>query len=562
MMDITKRVFLRVCLIGLILGLDTGGSVLASGNPSVGLYRVFELQIQNDKPYGNKFADVDLTVTYTAPSGKTVDFWGFFDGDGRGGGNLSTGNIWKLRFMPDELGIWTYTYRWSDRTPGGTGAFTCVGEGAGKGVLKAYKENPHWFAYNGTEPVWLKSYYETGHGIIAQDFTWVIENVYGNFLQHGYNHLQVNWLLSLCCFRQYYLDGPEPETFDLTLYEEGKASSTMKLNVWHMMERHLGFLNDHDVGVHMFLGFDGAKNDGPAWNKLSESEKDFYVRYVVSRIGPYANIAGWNFVWEVPGDREQYELGLMCLLKKYDVFEHLRTYEDEMPRDNEYERPEYTFAAVENHLIAAGSKNLERHYWKEPWTHHMAVIQGYKGKPVYMSEGNALWRRFWHERTGATQDDLRRAAWACVTGGASFNWNGHLKEYELYADGPTGLPFNDENPFKESEKYIDIIAQVMNEEVAFYRMTPQDGLLKQHDAMRVWTLAERGKQYLVFAGHGETFGIILAVGDYNNNVWIDAKTGQQTKVRPVSVSGENRDPILFSPPSRTTDWVLILRTEN
>jgi len=178
-----------------------------------------------------------------------------------------------------------------------------------------------------------------------------------------------------------------------------------------------------------------------------------------------------------------------------------------------------------------------------------------------MSEGNALWRRFWHERSGATQDDLRRAAWACVTGGASFNWNGHLKEYELYAHGPTGLPFNEENPFKESEKYIDIIARVMNEEVAFYRMTPQDGLLKQHDAMRVWALAEKGKQYLVFAGHGEPFGIILAAGDYVNNIWLDARTGEKTKVRSVSVSGQNSDPVMFNPPSRTTDWVLILRTE-
>ncbi len=557
----TKRAFLNVCTVVMIAAVNTGLSAGASGGPNVGLYRVFEVQIRNDKSYGNKFADVDLTVTYNSPSGKAVEFFGFFDGDGRGGGNLVEGNIWKLRFMPDELGNWKYTYQWSDGTPGGAGAFTCVSDGAGKGVLKAYKENPHWFAYNGTEPVWLKSYYETGHGVIAQDFIWVVENVYGNFLQHGYNHLQVNWLLSLCCFRQYYLDGPEPETFDLTLYEEGKASSTMKLSVCYMMERHLGFLNDHDVGVHMFLGFEGARNDGPAWDKLSESEKDFYVRYVVSRIGPYANIAGWNFVWEVPGDRQQYELSLMRLLEKYDVFEHLRTYEDEMPRDNEYNRPEYTFAAVENHLIAAGSKNLDRHYWKEPWTHHMAVIEGYKGKPVYMSEGNALWRRYWYERTGATQDDLRRAAWACATGGASFNWNGHLKEYELCAHGPTGLPFNDDNPFIESEKYIDIIAQVMNNEVAFYRMTPQDELLRQQDAMRVWVLAEQGRQYLVFASHGEPFGIILAAGDYNNNIWIDAKSGQKTKVSPVSVSGENNDPVLFNPPNRDTDWVLILRTE-
>ncbi len=535
--------------------------VVSGQTPNVGLYRVFETSLQNDKPYANKFADVDLTATYTSPSGKTTDFWGFFDGDGKGGGTLSTGNVWKVRFMPNELGNWTYTCKWSDGTPGRQGSFVCVKEGAGKGVLQPYEKNPHWLAYNGTEPVWLKSYYETGHGAIGQDFNWVVKNVYDKFIEHGYNHLQVNWLLSLCCFKQYYLDGPKPETLDLALYEEGKASSTMKLDVWRRMEKHLGFLNDHDIGVHMFLGFDGGRNEGPAWNKLSDSEKEFYVRYVVSRIAPYANLAGWNFVWEVEGTREAYELGLARLIKKYDVFDHLRTYEDEMPRENAYDRPEYNFAAVENHRIGASARDNDRTYWKEPWTHHAAVIESYRGKPVYMSEGNALWRRYWHEKSGANQEDLRRAAWACATGGASFNWNGHLKEYELYASGPTGLPFSAENPYFASERYVDILCHVMTDEVAFYRMTPQDNLLKQHDALRVWALAEAGKQYLVFASHGEPFAITLADGSYANNVWIDAKTGVKTKVAPVAVNGKDSSLQTFTPPTRTTDWVLILRTE-
>ncbi|MBN1853795.1 MAG: DUF5060 domain-containing protein, partial [Pirellulales bacterium] len=498
---------------------------------------------------------------YTSPSGKRAQFGGFFDGDGQGGGNSNTGTLWKYRFMPNELGLWTYTYRWSDGTPGGDGSFMCVQEGAGKGVLRPYHKNPHWFAYNGTEPVWLKSYYETGHGILAQDFDWVVKNVYNKFIERGYNHLQVNWLMSLCCFKQYYLDGPKPETLDLTLYDEGKASSTMKLNVWQMMERHLGYLNDHDIGVHMFLGFDGSRNEGPSWDKLSESEQEFYVRYVVTRLAPYANIAGWNFLWEVEGNAEDRELKLMRLLQQYDIFDHLRTYEDERPRENEYDRPEYTFAAVENHGIASPAKEEDRPYRKEPWTHHMAVILGFRGKPVYMSEGNALWRRYWHERTGATQDHLRRAAWACAVGGASFNWNGHLKEYELYAGGPIGLPFHDENPFTASEKYVDLVAQVMNKEVAFYRMIPQDALLKEHDALRVWTMAETGKQYLVFASFGEPFAIQLAKGMYTNNVWIDAKTGTQQNAEPVPVPDEKNSLVFFTPPSRATDWVLILRAD-
>jgi len=61
--------------------------------------------------------------------------------------------------MPDELGQWQYCWYWSDGTRGGTGTFTCVAEGAGKGVLRPYVENPHWLAYNGTEPAGACPYF-------------------------------------------------------------------------------------------------------------------------------------------------------------------------------------------------------------------------------------------------------------------------------------------------------------------------------------------------------------------------------------------------------------------
>ena len=538
----------------------------------VGLYRVFEASLRNKKAYTNRFTDVNLRATYTSPSGRRVDFIGFFDGDGEGLGDAKTGTVWKLRFMPDELGTWHYRWTWSDGTPGGEGTFESVKQGAGKGVLRPYKDNPHWFAYNGTEPVWLKSYYETGHGAIAQPLDWVAENVYQPLVDRGYNHLQVNWLLPLCCFAQYYKDGPPPSTLDLTLYHEGRVTSTMRLGVWKLVEQHLGWLNDRNVGVHMFLGFEGRKNHGPSWDKLSEEEKDFYVKYVVARIAPYANIAGWNFVWEDPGPRESHELGLARRLAKYDVFNHVRTYQDESPRDNEYQRPEYTFAAIENHYITAPQRDIDRNYVKTPWTHHQACRVAYvEGKPVFMSEGNALWRRYWSERSGATQDDLRQAAWGCATAGASFCWNGHAREYELYVFGPEGMPFHgDDNPYTASARYVDIVADVMNHEVAFYRMTPRDYLLTGHDPLRVWCLAEPTKQYLVFSAFGGPFKLHLPAGEFAGE-WIDTKTGQKQPAPSVTVAEDEladyphfelRDGtkgVLFTPPSTETDWVLVLR---
>ncbi|WP_346857776.1 DUF5060 domain-containing protein [uncultured Draconibacterium sp.] len=540
-----KLSFLAVLLMG----------VFFANSVNVPQYRVFEHQLVNNSEYSNKFKDVDLKVQYRSPSGLLYNFYGFYDGDGKGG---SEGNTWKIRFMPNEVGTWKYTYFWSDGTKGGNGTFECIAEGAGKGILKPYAKNPHWFAYNETDPVWLKSYYETGHSSIAQDFDWIKSNVYTPLIEAGYNHLQVNWLLSLCCAEQYYKDGPEPETLDLTLYDEGDLFGTMNLDVWKRMEKHLAWLNEKDVAVHMFLGVDGSKNDGPDWSKLSIEEKDWFVKYMVARLAPYANIAGWNYVWEVPGNREEAELGFARLIGKYDIFKHLCSYEDEFPRDNEFYRNEYSFAIVENHEITAKDRNMDRVYWKEPWTHHMACKVAYVGKPVFMSEGNALWRRFWQKLTHTTQDELRKSAWACATAGASFTWCGHAGEEALFASGSEGLPFNDENPYSLSEKHIGILAEVMSNEIQFYTMKPHDELLSACPMLEVYALAEPGKQYLVFSPDGKAFTLEIEKGNYSTVKWIDAKNGDEKLAGEINISDETKR-LVFNAPSTTSDWVLILK---
>jgi len=53
----------------------------------------------------NPFLDYRLQVAFTSPNGKVIDVPGFYDGDGQGG---SSGNVWKVRFNPDEAGTWSY----------------------------------------------------------------------------------------------------------------------------------------------------------------------------------------------------------------------------------------------------------------------------------------------------------------------------------------------------------------------------------------------------------------------------------------------------------------------
>jgi CubicO group peptidase (beta-lactamase class C family) len=62
-----------------------------------------------------------VDATLTAPSGKTYDVPGYYDGDGRGS---LDGDVWKLRFAADETGAWRFVTRSKhERLDGVRGAF-------------------------------------------------------------------------------------------------------------------------------------------------------------------------------------------------------------------------------------------------------------------------------------------------------------------------------------------------------------------------------------------------------------------------------------------------------
>ena len=143
-----------------MLGLIAAAAAAAAASPppaTVPLYRTFEASVANAKTaVADKFGGVTLNTTFFAPAGseqsggaaaRVTRFWGFYDG----------GSTWRLRFMPSALGTWSYSWSFSDGSLSGTGSFVCVAAGASPGVLKPYKLNPHWFAYQGDTPVFLKS---------------------------------------------------------------------------------------------------------------------------------------------------------------------------------------------------------------------------------------------------------------------------------------------------------------------------------------------------------------------------------------------------------------------
>jgi hypothetical protein len=57
----------------------------AGGGAVVPLHGRFEIEVKNEKGYASPFQDVLLEAVFTSPSKRAVRFFGFHDGDGKGG---------------------------------------------------------------------------------------------------------------------------------------------------------------------------------------------------------------------------------------------------------------------------------------------------------------------------------------------------------------------------------------------------------------------------------------------------------------------------------------------
>jgi hypothetical protein len=140
-----KQSFLTVFLI-----LVTG--ILFSQTP---IWTKHEIPFQSSKTYDNPIYDVkDFKITFTAPSGRNRIVRGFWDG----------GTDWKVRFMPDETGNWSWKTECSDKENSGlhnqSGTFDCITNKSNellfqKGAIR-HEPGKYYLSYSdGTPFFWL-----------------------------------------------------------------------------------------------------------------------------------------------------------------------------------------------------------------------------------------------------------------------------------------------------------------------------------------------------------------------------------------------------------------------
>ena len=487
---------------------------------AIPLWGMFETSFLTDRKYANPFVDTELEANFFSPSGKTYNFFGFYDGDGNGG---QSGNTWKLRFMCIEAGTWSWSAAFTDGMPGGSGSFQCV-RGSLPGPLQVDKENPHWLKKANGEHFLPRWYYLhellfTKEGIWQQD----VDNL---LVRDGYNMVtvlttQAEHLVSNGWKRREY----ERVFFYPWMKNGGTVLwSFMDLAAWHKLDRVLEYLRNRNIYVYFFDGF--FPNIPPRFPDNPIKEK-LYLRYALARIGAYWNVThniAFEFSEFMPTNRLN-RIGRY--IKEIDPFNLLLTVHD--TQDFDYlvrSEPWVDFANVQYKAGTATGAAIS----------NPIIISSFQGKPVAGTE------IVWEGPDKLNADQVRKGAWGILMAGGFFLYG----EFNLGGTGVGEFGSGKARPFlKTLWNFV--------EGIPYWTMRPHNDLVNASE----FCLANPGKEYVIYAEKGGPISVDLSgTGGVLQVIWLNPRTGRSTVAGMVS-GGSKRN--FVNPDGDKNDWVLHLK---
>jgi len=487
-----------VCYLALLLG----AAVATSAVPR---YDIHELVVVNSHLYTNPFdfREIELVAVFASPTGKRIRAFGFYDGDGRGNQN---GPLWKVRFMPDEVGTWTYTYSWSGagmKPSGGSGAFTAESSQL-QGPLRLDPEHDHHIVRARGAPFYWNG--DTEWNFLSDSFTQEQRFAAIDFLaSKSVNNLLMT-LVNDDTYDVYPWVSPTQRTrFDLA-----------KLARW---ERVVERMADRDMVADLWFFADDSKQLLPA---ASSSEEDSLFAYLIARFSAY-----WNVTWCLALEYDEYRSAAWVIdraqfVKDRDPFDHLLTV---------HQRPRLTYDFP-------GEPNLDRTALQRlgatPALLNQSILEVRKATSAAGFPIPVMNEEFYIE--GVTGSVFRQQIWAIAMGGgyarsASLGWW-------------IGTHYTHAQHFDEAKRLYDFMTRF-----PWYTLAPSNDLVDAGFA-----LGRRDDRYIVYLPNGGPVDVDL--GGANGGFvaeWYDPRSGGIVPGPSVSGGAVRR----FIPPD-ASDWVLHL----
>lgn len=465
------------------------------------------------------YQTVELQVTYTAPSGRQISFFGYHAGDGQGG---QDGNVWKFRALPDEVGTWTYSYTWTDGATGGSGSFDVVDTGL-PGPLKI-ADDRSWF-FDTARGDFHARPYDLHHyltliappGQSLNDNWTEIDDDYQSMIA---DQVDANYNL-------FMLDSPSQTGMERN-YWYNDEKDRFDVEVWDRYESILLSALDH--GVYTFA-FDGMVGQGD-----KSYHTDRFMRYFTARYGAIASYVGWSPTWEFTEiwsnsymDQKQGQV------HSWNPWGTLLTAHDHS--DSSFaDWMGFSMRQLPSNDIFDGNTRTGGK--------HGGIESPLTDRPIIGSED--LWQdadRVWDQPGNETE--LRRGAWGVMMAGVIPLFS----EWHKNADQP-----GNESGEPDYVRMLDFFYS----QTQYRQYQMLNGLVSAGQGQIASGVADQ--EYLVYDQNGGTITIDLS-GASSATVfdvlWFDADTGATQSAAPVT-GGQSRS---FSCPYGS-DSVLLLRAQS
>ena len=289
---------------------------------------IFEIALKGPSG-GNPFVHVTLSARFTCGRRK-VNVAGFYDGD----------RTYRVRFMPDTQGQWTYVTR-SNRKAlhGKRGAFTCLPPSSGNhGPVRV--ANTFHFAYaDGTpyRPIGTTCYAWAHQGDALE------EQTLATLKASPFNKLR------MCVFpKRYAFNQNEPPCYPFAGRRGKWDFARPNPKFWRRFEKRIGQLRDIGIEADLILFH---PYDGGHWgfDRMDAAGDDRYLRYAVARFAAYRNV-WWSMANEFdfmkekkPADWDRY----FRIVKAADPYGHLRSVHNGK-RLYDHNKPWVTHASIQN----------------------------------------------------------------------------------------------------------------------------------------------------------------------------------------------------------------------
>ncbi len=317
-----------------LLAISMASDVRADSD-TVERWGIFELVLQGPSA-GNPFADVELRAEFRQKN-RILRPEGFYDGDG----------VYRIRFMPDTLGEWSYETESSQKElDGQKGEFTCVKPAPGNhGPVRvhktwhlAYADGTPYFQVGTTCYAWAHQ----GNAMEEQTLTTLKEAPFNK--------------MRMCVFpKSYSYNKNEPQFYPF----QGKPLtnwdySRFNPEFFRHFEQRVGELRDLGIEADLILFH---PYDRWGYAKMDTRTDDRYLRYIVARLAAYRNV-WWSFANEYDlmksktmADWDRF----FQIVQQHDPYHHMRGIHN-CRGFYDHTKPWVTHASIQSSNLAQGLK--------------------------------------------------------------------------------------------------------------------------------------------------------------------------------------------------------------